>query len=77
LWSATTLETKLRASIPGIAKLEHALKIAIAAAAGAEQFGNQIGYVVHFTPDDIRALAIDALMCGSKEPESTRVDGQS
>ena len=76
--ATTALETQLRASIPGLAKLEHALKTAIAAAAGAEQFGNQIGYEVHFTPDDIRAMAIDALMCGSKDtPESTRKDGQS
>jgi hypothetical protein len=74
----TTLETQLRASIPGLARLEQALKTAIAAAAGAEQFGHQIGYEVHFAPDDIRAMAIDALMCGSTDrPESTRKDGQS
>ena len=56
--AATTLETQLRASIPGIAKLEYALKTAIAAAAGAEQFGHAIGYEVRFAPDDIRAMAI-------------------
>ena len=76
--AATTLETQLRASIPGLAKLEYALKTAIAAAAGAEQFGSQIGYAVHFAPDDIRAIAIGALMNGSQDrPESTRQDGQS
>ena len=79
--AAATLETQLRASIPGLAKLEHALKTAIAAAAGAEQFGHEIGYEVHFAPDDIRAIAIDVLMNGSKDnkdrPESTRKDGQS
>src|SRR5207244_836268 len=42
--AATTLEAQLRASIPGLARLEHALKTAIAAAAGAEQFGHEIGY---------------------------------
>ena len=55
------LETQLRASIPGIAKLEYALKTAIAAAAGAEQFGHEIGYTVRFAPDDIRAMAITVL----------------
>ena len=55
---AITLETQLRASIPGVTKLEHALKTAIAAAAGAEQFGHEIGYAVRFAPDDIRAMAI-------------------
>ena len=72
------LETQLRSSIPELAKLEYALKTAIAAAAGAEQFGNQIGYVVHFGPNDIRAMAIDVFITGSKDrPESTRKDGQS
>jgi hypothetical protein len=52
------LETQLRASIPEIAKLEHALKTAIAAAAGAEQFGHRVGYPVRFTPDDIRTMAL-------------------
>jgi hypothetical protein len=76
--SATTLETQLRASIPGLAKLEYALKTAIAAAAGAEKFGHEIGYVVRFAPVDIRAFAIEVLMNGSKDrPESTRKDGQS
>jgi len=56
--AATTLETKLRASIPSIAKLEYALKTAIAAAARAEEFGHAIGYAVHFAPGDIRAMAI-------------------
>jgi hypothetical protein len=56
--AATTLETQLRASIPGIAKLEYALKTAISAAAGAEQFEHAIGYAVRFAPDDIRAMAI-------------------
>jgi len=56
--AAPTLESQLRASLPGIAKLEYALKTAIAAAAEAEQFGHAIGYVVHFAPDDIRAMAI-------------------
>jgi hypothetical protein len=56
--AATTLETQLRASIPGVTKLEYALKTAIAAAAGAEQFGHEIGYAVRFAPDDIRAMAI-------------------
>jgi hypothetical protein len=56
--AATTLETQLRASIPGIAKLEYALKTAIAAAAGAEQFGHAISYAVRFAPQDIRAMAI-------------------
>lgn len=56
--AATTLETQLRASIPGIAKLEYALKTAIAAAAGAEQFGHAMGYAVRFAPHDIRAMAI-------------------
>jgi hypothetical protein len=65
--AATTLETELRASIPGLAKLEHALKTAIAAAAGAEQFGHEIGYEVHFAPVDIRAIAIEILMNGSKD----------
>jgi hypothetical protein len=60
--AATTLETQLRASIPGVAKLEYALKTAIAAAAGAEQFGHAIGYEVRFAPDDIRAMAIT--VCG-------------
>jgi hypothetical protein len=55
---ASTLENQLRASIPGVTKLEHALKTAIAAAAGAEQFGHEIGYAVRFAPDDIRAMAI-------------------
>jgi hypothetical protein len=76
--AATPLETQLRASIPGLAKLEYALKTAIAAAAGAEQFGHEIGYEVHFAPGDIRAMAIDVLMAGCKDrPESTRKDGQS
>ena len=76
--ATTALETQLRASIPGIAKLEYALKTAIAAAAGAEQFGHEIGYEVHFAPDDIRAMAVEVLMNGSKDrPESTRKDGQS
>ena len=71
----TTLETQLRASIPGLARLEQALKTAIAAAAGAEQFGHEIGYEVHFAPVDIRAIAIDVLMNGSQDrPESTRKD---
>jgi hypothetical protein len=71
-------ETQLRASIPGLAKLEHALKTAIAAAAGAEQFGHEIGYEVRFAPVDIRAIAIDVLMNGSQDrPESTRKDKQS
>jgi len=65
--AATTLETQLRASIPGIAKLEYALKIAIAAAAGAEQFGQAIGYEVRFAPDDIRAMAITVF--GEKEKQ--------
>jgi hypothetical protein len=56
--AATTLESQLRASLPGIAKLEYALKTATAAAAEAEQFGHAIGYVVRFAPDDIRAMAI-------------------
>jgi hypothetical protein len=56
--AATTLESQLRASLPGIAKLEYALKTAIAAAAEAEQFGHAIGYVVRFAPQDIRAMAI-------------------
>jgi hypothetical protein len=55
---ASTLENQLRASIPGVTKLEHALKTAIAAAAGAEQFEHEIGYAVRFAPDDIRAMAI-------------------
>jgi hypothetical protein len=55
---ASTLETQLRASIPGVTNLEYALKTAIAAAAGAEQFGHEIGYAVRFAPDDIRAMAI-------------------
>ena len=38
-----TLEALLRASIPAVAKLEQAMKAAIAAAAGAEQFGHEIG----------------------------------
>jgi|SRR5579862_942297 len=75
--AATTLETQLRASIPGLAKLEHALKTAIAAAAGAEQFGHEIGYEVHFAPIDIRAIAIEVLMNGSKESDSIRKDGRS
>src|SRR5579862_94110 len=76
--TATTLETQLRASIPGLAKLEHALKTAIAAAAGAEQFGHEIGYEVHFAPIDIRAIAIDVLMNSSKDKlGSTRKDEQS
>ena len=54
----TALETQLRASIPGVTNLECALKTAIAAAAGAEQFGHEIGYAVRFAPDDIRAMAI-------------------
>jgi hypothetical protein len=74
--AATTIETLLRASIPGLAKLEYALKTAIAAAAGAEQFGHEIGYEVHFAPVDIRAIAIDVFITGSKDrPESTRKDG--
>ena len=56
--AATTLESQLRASLPGIAKLEYALKTAIAAAAGAEQFGHAMGYAVRFAPHDIRAMAI-------------------
>jgi hypothetical protein len=56
--AGTPLEAQLRASIPDIAKLEHALKTAIAAAAGAEQFGHQLGYPVRFTPDDIRTMAL-------------------
>jgi hypothetical protein len=55
------LETQLRDSMPGIAQLEHALKTAIAAAASAEQFGQQLGYAVCFSPDDIRAMAISVL----------------
>jgi hypothetical protein len=76
--AGTAIETQLRASIPGLAKLEYALKTAIAAAAGAEQFGHQIGYEVHFAPFDIRAIAIDVLMNGGKDrPELTRKDEQS
>ena len=76
--TATTLETQLRASISGLAKLEHALKTAIAAAAGAEQFGHEIGYKVRFAPDDIRAMAVAVLMDGSKDrPESTKKGVQS
>jgi len=56
--AATMLENQLCASIPGVTKLEYALKTAIAAAAGAEQFGHEIGYAVRFAPDDIRAMAI-------------------
>jgi|SRR5579862_330970 len=76
-YAPTTLETQLRASIPGVAKLEYALKTAIAAAAGAEQFGHEIGYEVHFAPIDIRAIAIEVLMNGSKESDSIRKDGRS
>ena len=75
---AITLETQLRASIPGLAKLESALKTAIAAAAGAERFGREIGYEVRFAPNDIRTIAIEVLTTGSAErPESTRKDGHS
>ena len=74
--AATPLEIQLRASIPGLVKLEHALKTAIAAAAGAGQFGHEIGYEVRFAPVDIRAIAIEVLINGSKDsnhkPESTR-----
>jgi hypothetical protein len=70
---AITLESQLRASIPGLAKLECALKTVIAAAASAEQFGHEIGYEVHFAPFDIRAIAIEVLMNGTQYSK----DGQS
>jgi hypothetical protein len=61
------LASKVRPSISSTTKLEFALKTAIAAAAGAEQFGHEIGYVVRFAPDDIRAMAITVLINGSRE----------
>jgi hypothetical protein len=64
---ATPPGPKIRPSIPSITKLEFALRTAIAAAAGAEQFGHEIGYVVRFAPDDIRAMAITVLINGSRE----------
>jgi hypothetical protein len=47
--------------------MEDALKSAIAAAAGAEQFARAIGYEVKFAPEDIRALALSALPSASPE----------
>ena len=43
------------------ANLDHALKTAIDAAAGAEKEGQRLGYNVRFTPADIRAMAISVL----------------
>jgi hypothetical protein len=65
--AASTIETQLRASLPGVTKLEYALKTAIAAAAGAEQFGHEIGYAVRFAPDDIRAMAISVFGATRKQ----------
>ena len=72
-----TLEMLLRASIPGVAKLEQAMKAAIAAAAGAEQFGREIGYQVRFSARDIRVFALTGIATSSKERlEASRRDGQ-
>jgi hypothetical protein len=39
-------------------RFENALCTAVAAAAAAEKYAQQIGYQVHFTPGDIRAMGI-------------------
>jgi hypothetical protein len=43
-------------------KLEQALKTAILAARNAEQYGTELGYVVRFDADAIRAMAITVLI---------------
>jgi hypothetical protein len=43
-------------------KLEHALKTAISAAFNAERFGAELGYVVRFDADAIKAMAITVLI---------------
>jgi hypothetical protein len=40
------------------AELENALKIAVRAAANAEQYARNIGYGVRFSSEDIRELAL-------------------
>lgn len=43
-------------------KLEHALKTAISAAHNAEKYGAELGYVVRFDSDAIKAMAITVLI---------------
>jgi hypothetical protein len=43
-------------------ELEDALKTAIASAKAAEQYGQEVGYVVKFDKDDIRSMAITVLI---------------
>jgi hypothetical protein len=43
-------------------KLEHALKAAISAAFNAERYGAELGYVVRFDADAIKAMAITVLI---------------
>jgi len=43
-------------------KLEHALKTAISAAYNAERYGTELGYVVRFDADAIKAMAITVLI---------------
>lgn len=43
-------------------KLEHALKTAISAAYNAERYGAELGYVVRFDADAIKAMAITVLI---------------
>jgi hypothetical protein len=45
-----------------VTKLEHALKTAITAASNAEKFGADMGYVVRFDSDAIKAMAITVLI---------------
>src|SRR5579864_3649635 len=50
-----------------LTKLEHALKTAISAAHNAEKYGSELGYVVRFDADAIKAMAITVLINMSGE----------
>jgi len=47
---------------PASTQLESALKTAVTAAAAAEAHGKELGYVVRFSPADIRAMGISVLI---------------
>lgn len=50
------------AAIKTATQIEHALKTAIAAAASAEKFGQEIGYTVRFSEESIKSLACTVLI---------------
>ena len=47
-------------------RLESALRTAVIAAAKAEQYGEQIGYNIRFSPADIRSMGISVLIAMDK-----------